>query len=338
MIRELVAFPWTAIAAARVALYRSGRLATQELPWPAISVGALEMGGTGKTPSTVAVAEALQRVGMRPAIVSRGYGRTGTTPLLVSEGNGDGPRVNASRAGDEPWLMAHQLRDVPVAVAAKRELAAALLPVDKIDVVVLDDAFQHVRVCREVDLVVVDATRPFWSQSPPPLGRLREGAAAATRADGFLIRGTVDVMGDRWDKKPRLELTAHESRLLPLTEWLCDPDSTAVAPVPETAVAFAGIAKPQRFFRDLAALGTSIELAQQYRDHQVYTATEINGLGERARLRDCDALITTEKDAARLAHLTLDGPNILVATYRLALQNEATLLELYERSLSRKDV
>ncbi len=335
MIRRLAALPWSTVAAVRVALYRGGWLQVRELPRPTISIGALEMGGTGKTPATVAVARALRDAGIRPAIVSRGYGRSGTRPLLVSNGNGDGPLVTASRAGDEPWLMAHLLPEVPVAVAAARELAAALVPTDNVDVFVLDDAFQHVRVRRALDLLVVDAASPFWTQQPPPFGRLREGVAAAARADGFLVRGSDELVGNPCGGKPRLELVARESRLLPLDEWLQDPNGAGLEKAPQSCVAFAGIAKPQRFFHDMRALGTSIELAQQYRDHQVYTATEIKGLAERARLRDCRALVTTEKDAARLAHLELDGTNIVVATYRLTISDEAHLLGMFRKSTSR---
>lgn len=332
MIRTLAALPWNVVAATRIAMYRSGLLRSRELPRPTLSVGALEMGGTGKTPATVAVASALQTAGFRPAILSRGYGRVGLSPLLVSDGAGDGPQRNASLAGDEPWLMAHLLRDVPVAVAGARELAAALVPLNRVDVFVLDDAFQHVRVRRDVDLLMIDAATPFWNQHPPPFGRLREGVEAAARADGFLVRGDTAIVGTRWPAKPRLAIVAQKSRLLPLRQWLREPDSAAIQAPPLACVAFAGIARPERFFEDLRARGTRLALAQQYRDHQPYTTTEIKGLAERARLRDCDTLVTTEKDAARLAHLDLDDTNILVATHRLALRDEAKLLELLEHA------
>jgi len=334
VIRDLAALPWSVAAATRVAMYRNGWLEVRQLPRPTISVGALEMGGTGKTPATVAVASALCNAGLCPAILSRGYGRAGTRPLLVSDGTGGGPRVNASLAGDEPWLMAHLLRDVPVAVAGARELAAALVPLDKVDAFVLDDAFQHVRVRRDLDLLMVDSTMPFWTQHPPPAGRLREGIAAADRADGYLVRGNAEVMGSPCAEKPRLRLVTQESRLLPLREWRREADGAGIEDPPRTCVAFAGIAKPERFFDDLRALGTSLLLAQQYRDHQVYTSTEIRGLAERARLRDCDTLVTTEKDAARLAHLELDDTNILVATYRLALRNATRLMEMLANATS----
>jgi len=335
VIRGLAARPWSIVTATRVALYRNGWLPRHELAHPTISVGALEMGGTGKTPATVAVASALREAGLRPAIVSRGYGRTGTHPLLVSDGGGGGPQVDASRAGDEPWLMAHLLRDVPVAVGGARELAAALMPPGKVDVFVLDDAFQHVRVRRALDLLTVDAATPFWTQYPPPSGRLREGVAAAARADAFLIRGDAEIVGSPWEAKPRLELVAQRTRLLPLGEWRQQPDGTGIDSPPQSGVAFAGIAKPQRFFQDLRTLGVSLPLAQQYRDHQIYTTTEIKGLAERARLRDCDVLLTTEKDAARLAHLELDDTKILVVTYRLALRNAAELIDLFGKSTAK---
>ena len=328
MIRKLAALPWTCVAAARVALYRNGLLRTHDLPRPAVSVGALEMGGTGKTPTTLAIATALRDGGVRPAIVSRGFGRVGTAPLLVCDGTG--PLVTATEAGDEPWLMAHLMPEVAVAVAGPRELAAALVAPDGVDVFVLDDAFQHVRVRRRVDLLMVDSRRPFWTQVPPPFGRLRESVAAAARADAFVIRGDGGVLGDRWPAKPRLQLCQAKTHFLPLWAWLRDPHAEGVAPPGTPCVAFAGIAKPARFFNDMRKAGIEITLAQQYRDHQTYTTTEIRGLAERARLRGCDTLLTTEKDAARLAHLDLDDLNIVVATYRLRLEDEEPLLRMLE--------
>jgi tetraacyldisaccharide 4'-kinase len=326
MISTVMSLPWSTAAAAKAWVYARGWLARHELARPTISIGALEMGGTGKTPTTMAVTRALLDAGLRPAIVSRGYGRVGGEPLLVSPGDGNGPVVTAAAAGDEPWLMAHLLPEVPVAVAARRELAAAHIAPDHIDAFVLDDAFQHLRVARALDFLVVDGTRPFWQQTTPPLGRLRERPAAAGRADAFLLRGPAVAVPERWDKIPRYALTPCPTRLVPLQVWLRDPDADGNA-VPDTpCVAFAGIAHPRRFFDELGYMGVQLSLGQSYRDHQAFSRIEMAGLAERARLRDSGTLITTEKDAARLAHLDVEDLDILVATHRLQLAETGPLL------------
>jgi len=318
--------PWNAVAASRVALYRNGWLKTQRLPLPVISVGALEMGGTGKTPATIAVASMLREHGIRAAVLSRGYARTGNQPTLV--GVGAGPIENATVSGDEPWLMSHLLPDVPVAVAARREGAARLVPDGSADVFVLDDGFQHVRVHRQLDLLVVDPAAPFWEQSPPPLGRLREGTAAACRADAFLLRGEArTALPDAFSAQPRFNLHQLPTRFVPLSTWIANPDSAGVDAPTESCAAFAGIARPRRFVDDLRELGLRVDFAQQYRDHQTFTATEIRGLAEGCRLRECATLVTTEKDAARLAHLDLDDVNILVATHRMEFDDPTPFLE-----------
>ena len=182
---------WGALARCRASLYESGWLRRHTLERPVISVGALSVGGAGKTPTTALLAGLLSEAGCRPAILSRGYKRSGAAPLLVSRGDGRGPIVAVTEAGDEPFWLASALPAVPVAVASHREEAAqvVLSAMTAADVFLLDDGFQHLRVARDVNLLVVNPERPFWDDAPMPVGRLRESPAAATRADAFLIVG-----------------------------------------------------------------------------------------------------------------------------------------------------
>ena len=168
----MLSYAWGAAAALRILLYRCGWKSRHRLQRPVVSIGALGVGGTGKTPCVAALAQLLIADGKRPAILSRGYARRGRTATIVSQGQG--LQVPVTEAGDEPAWFATALPSVPVAVAARREEAAELLlgRVD-CDLFLLDDAFQHVRVHRDVDLVVVDATAPFWEDRPPPAAPTR---------------------------------------------------------------------------------------------------------------------------------------------------------------------
>lgn len=321
---DLASLPWSLAAAARVALYRRGWRRTVGLGHPTVSVGALEMGGSGKTPATAAVAEAVAGLGLRPGILSRGYGRTSSGAVLVSRGDGNGPIVEASEGGDEPWLLAHLQPSIPVAVAAKREKAAALIS-DLVDVFVLDDAFQHVRVARDVDLLVVDAGTPFWLAYPPPFGRLREGRSAANRADGLLLPRDIEAIPEPLRRKPVVRLEPCLGRTLPLPAWVENPNAGQPESAPTEVYGFAGIAHPDRFAAGLRCHGLTVRGFRAFRDHEPLRARDLRSLTQAA---DGAALITTEKDAARIARFAEDFSNIHVRTYRFRIGAPAVLSDL----------
>lgn len=326
---------WATASAARVALYRHGWLPTRALDRPTVSIGALEMGGTGKTPCTAALAGLLHEAGHRIAILSRGYGRRSSGPLRVSLG--DGPLVDAREAGDEPWGYARGLPGVAVAVAARREQAAAVLSGGfEPDLYLLDDAFQHVRVTRDLDLLAVDSDLPFWNGQPPPGGRLREGVGAAARADGFLVIGPRSEecrreLGRRFPGRPVFGLRREYPGALALSAWLGGAESSTMPPGP--VFAFAGIARPQRFFDALTLAGITIAGNRSFRDHHWYDAADLQQLAEDAASRSA-ALITTEKDASRLARLSSLPPDLYVWPQRLEPHEPAALLEWIGRRLA----
>lgn len=303
----------------RERLYRSGWRTVHRLDRPSVSVGALAVGGTGKTPCTVALCGLLLKSGLRPAVLSRGYKRRGGGPLLISSGDGDAPRHSAEVGGDEPVLIARQLPDVAVAVAARREAAARLVPTADVDVYVLDDAFQHLRVARDVDCLVVDGDRPFWDDRPMPAGRLRERPEAAARADAFLLVGeeravTHAELARRFPGRSAFELVAEPPVALPF-----GAEGPALEPPdwPGPLFAFAGIARPERFWTSLAATGAEIAGVRAFPDHHRFTGADLADLARRAAAASAGALVTTEKDAVRLPAEGLPGPPLLVVRHRL---------------------
>jgi len=337
---------WALVARLRASLYRRGWLQARRLDHPVVSVGALSVGGAGKTPTTALLASLLTDAGRRPAILSRGYRRSGNAPLLVSAGDGSGPLVDAAEAGDEPFWLASVLPHVVVAVAGKREQAARLATrAADVDLFILDDAFQHLRVARDANLLVVNPEAPFWEDSPMPAGRLRESIAAAERADAFLIIGdgpaASDWLGGRFPDAPRFELRAQRPRCwrlnepAPAAESGRDPGGPLPEPEPINGpvVAFAGIARPQRFFEDLEAAGVALAERRTFADHHAFSATDIRDLASLAERRDAVALVTTEKDSVRLPAELPESPPIHIWGYRLsAVAPEALLDWLAERT------
>lgn len=337
---KLLGSAWGGVARTRAALYCNGWRTRRKLARPVVSVGALSVGGAGKTPTTALIAALLRDAGMRPAILSRGYRRSGREPLLVS--TGDGALVDAERAGDEPFWMAGVLPGVALAVAARREQAARLvLASGPRDVFLLDDGFQHLRVARDADLLLVNPEAPFWEDTPLPHGRLREAPEAADRADAFVVVGAADgivaELAQRFDARPTFILKRQPptcwpvSRPAPAVAASAGPDdSDELAPPTRSAFAFAGIARPRRFFDDVVAAGVDLRGHRAFPDHHRFAAGDLGAVVEEARQAGAEMLLTTEKDAVRLPREAPDMP-IHVWGYRLAAEAPEELLAWLEQ-------
>jgi tetraacyldisaccharide 4'-kinase len=272
---------------AREKLYQSGVFSTLRLNHPVISVGNLTLGGTGKTPMVIALAEGLRARGYRPVILSRGYGRISRGVLIVGWQD-----AHWELWGDEPLLMKHRLGNVPVIVGANRYEAGRLAEQKQLgNMFLLDDGFQHRRLHRDVDVVTVDPVEWAAGEALLPTGPWREPKAAIARAHAACVQ----------------EVAGAGTLNLPIPSFLVqtvvDGVYTGDAKVsPETlrnhaVVAFAGIAKPERFFAALESLGIHPIKCIRFRDHHHYSAREIDHL-------DGEMLITTEKDVIRLASVT----------------------------------
>lgn len=345
---------WEAITSCRATLYERRWLRAHRLPRPVVAVGALAVGGSGKTPATALLARTLLEAGLRPAVLSRGYRRRSRGPVLVSAGDGTGPRVPEETSGDEPAWLARALPRTPVAVAARREQGALLaLQATDVDVFVLDDAFQHLRVVREVDCLMLDAASPFWKDRPLPAGRLREGPDAAGRADAFLVLGDVETVlrdletlhpgkpafrlrpagSGAWDLDVyRPDLAAgrrpdmDSPGALPGEESLRQPSS-----LPGPLWAFAGIARPERFFHDLTTAGVELVGRRAFPDHHPYGATDLGAIAAAATTAGAAGIVTTEKDAARLREAPADLPCWVWRYHLEAVESEALSRWLRQR-------
>ncbi len=305
------AFIWRGIIGMRNALYDAGVLPARRLPCPVIAIGNLTVGGTGKTPIAAWVAAALRDAGRHVAVLSRGYGRRGGGTRLVSDGRT--VLVDVDQAGDEPYLIARDTPGVVVAVGADRFAAAALVraTAGAPDVIVLDDGFQHRRLHRDCDIVLVDGIDPWGNGRMLPRGPLREPVRALQRADAVVItRSTGAVPKDlaaaleRHNPRARVMHCRLESdRFL-----RADGDPVDLAALRGfTAFVFSGIARPDRFEDEARRLGLRVVGSRRFADHHRYGAAELRETGEAARAAGAEILLTTEKDLVRILDPTPAG-------------------------------
>jgi tetraacyldisaccharide 4'-kinase len=269
---------------------------------PTLSVGNLTFGGTGKTPFAIFLAERLRVMGSEPAVILRGYGRETRGPVKVT------PDLSAKDVGEEALLIARSLPGLTVVVAERREEGAALLG-DRVDVILLDDAFQHLRVHRDLDLLLVDATRP-GDLHAPPVGRLREPLSAASRAHLLVAtRGeTRDLPEKLLSRSPELlavslrfkwsEKACNRSGDLPWEQLQSKP-----------LVAFAAIGNPEAFFGQAEEMGLDLASRHIWPDHASPSAERLHTIIEDVKRTGAGAVLTTMKDAVKWeGSWTLDVP------------------------------
>ncbi len=320
----------------RDAAYRLRLFRARGLPVKVVSVGNITLGGTGKSPTVVNIASLFRSRGKRPVIVSRGYGRKDEKAVEVVSDGSSGAVLGPDRAGDEPAMMAARLRGVPVVVGSDR-YRAGMLAVERFHpgVVILDDGFQHRRLERDLNIVLIDASDPFGNAKLFPAGILREPPAALRRADAILIT-RADTGGASLDELQR-SIGRHTGAPIMKARYVPADvvDLTTGEARPHTALrgsrvfAFAGIARPESFFSLLRALGALVVAVREYTDHYQYTRSDLAGIFSGAVENNAVMIVTTEKDAIRLRNMAREG--IWALRVELEVQEkeawEAMLLE-----------
>ncbi|MDP2693546.1 MAG: tetraacyldisaccharide 4'-kinase [Gallionella sp.] len=295
---HLILFPvsllFRLLVALRRTLYRGRILSSYKLAVPVIVVGNISIGGTGKTPLTLALAQQLIDRGWHPLIVSRGHGGAAQQPQQVDADSA------AQQVGDEPLLMARR-NLCPVWIGKDRAAAAqaALQAHPQCDVVLCDDGLQHYRLQRDVEVAVVDGMRGFGNGFMLPAGPLREPVARLRSVDAVVVNGGETPAADLF-KQGAMNLAPTIGRYAmrlsgEIFHNLLDPGKTATAGYFHKLNnhAVAGIGHPPRYFRYLQTLGVSFT-PHAFPDHHPYSASDLAFAG-------CDAILLTEKDAVKCA-------------------------------------
>lgn len=280
----------------------------RRVPACVLSIGNVHAGGTGKTPHVRAIARHLRDSGHATAIVSRGYGGS-----LSRSGARVEPRHRASEVGDEPRELADSLKDIPVFIGADR-VEAATAAAREARFLVLDDAFQHRRLARDLDIVLVPAGADPARQRLLPWGRLREPLSALKRADLVVLvhePGHTDY-AEAWRKildGPVIETRREPAAVRPYPGTV-DP----VALLGRSVVALSGIAGPDRFHASLDAAGAIVVETLAYPDHHAFTDDDLALAARLVARLDGGLVVTTAKDAARLDGRRLPFPCAILET------------------------
>jgi tetraacyldisaccharide 4'-kinase len=317
----------------RLWLYQKKILRQRALPCFVISIGNIVAGGTGKTPMALYTAGLLKKMGKNPAVVSRGYGGNYKEDSLVVF---DGCRVllTPDESGDEPFMMAHR-RLCPVVVGKERFRAGmrALSLEPRPEAVVLDDGFQHIKLKRDLDILLFDFNRPLGNTRLLPAGRLRERPRTwGKRADALVFTRCPEGDGDRTQMEAVLRLypgrpffkTLHQPYIL---RWMKkdkkspDPGSDLAALKGKTAVLFSGLAHNRAFYAAMAEHGINILDHLEFKDHHRYKTADFLRINRTAAEKKADLILTTEKDGVKIDKHMEWAADVLVIGIRIRFED-----------------
>ncbi len=304
----------------RVWLYEIGFIKVHRLSKPVISVGNLTLGGTGKTPVTIWLAERLLEEGNRVGILSRGY-------------RGDG------RTSDEIELMKFRLKGRVEFGVGKDRLVQGRKLENSVDVFLLDDGYQHLRLVRDVNILLMDTMRPLGKERLLPAGRLREPLSAMDRAD-ILVMTRTEAASDAEMAISRLTeypVFAARTKLLGFRRmWSETPVLRAEEMDIGPFFAFCGIGNPGAFLMDLKNWKLQIAGQEAFADHHQYSDGEIQELLDAAREAGAQALVTTEKDAQNMVDVEVVEMPIYVAVIEVEFPQEQAFLQAVRGRLSNR--
>lgn len=324
----------------RSSLYRIKLLKSKELLTKVICIGNITTGGTGKTPIVKRLARELKSRGREVVVITSGYASKGRDPMIISHREKSSQAVE--RAGDESYLLSKELQEIPVIKGKNRYQAGELaLKSFSLDIILLDDGFQHWQLKRDLDILIIDALQPFGWDHLLPRGLLREPKRAIERAGAIIISKTQQIPREElleieetvreYNKKaPLFRAEDHPAYLRPLLSHqrgeLLSPSTIEG----ERVITFSGIGNPRSFIKTLEDLGAIILESYLFPDHYHYREDQLEELLEEAK-RVKARLITTEKDAVKIEESSLleeRGVELLVLGLDLSIEGLTTLLHM----------
>lgn len=307
-----LSFFYQQVVATRLLLYSVGMKKVKSLPQKVISVGNITVGGTGKTPMVITLAEMLRESSLSISILSRGYkGEYKNKICLVADG--EKILTKPELCGDEPYLLAKKLSGIPI-IVGKDRYSSGLYALQNFnsEILILDDGFQYLSLKRDLNLLLLDSTLPFGNGWLFPRGILREPINQVKRADAVILT-KADQSGNILILKEKLlnikkELSIFATHYIPHLVWMAKESFYPAEFLRDKKVlAFCGIGRPQSFEETLIKLEPKLLAMEVFPDHHWYKERDWQRLHAKAKEMAADILLTTEKDWVRLQNLPL-GP------------------------------
>ena len=308
--------------------YNLGFFVSRKLPCKVVSIGNLSVGGTGKTPFVLFLANTLKAKGLNVVVLSRGYKRKSAGTLVISDGNA--VQSDLENSGDEPFMLANKLKGIPVVVDENRYRGGQLICNEyNPDVILMDDAFQHRRVFRNVDIVLINSNhrRPKLL----PYGLLREPLRNIKRADAVIFtKANLTPPDNKLINSVSKYCTfTMQSELLPKAQLIgLDGSTQPVNNISGPVVAVSGVGDPDSFEVILEEAGLDYVHHFRHDDHADYTATDLEVIREVFLSAEAEAIITTEKDLVKLEPLNALPLFALPVNVSLNTEGEKSLLNL----------
>ncbi len=334
----------------REMLYRRGIISSKRLPCIVVSIGNLSSGGTGKTPMTIYMAELFRNSGYKTVVISRGYkGGAEKTGGVVS--NGKAVLMGPDMAGDEPFMMASVLKQVPVLVGRNR-FKTGMIAIKQFapDVIVLDDAFQHLDLERDIDFVLLDAQRPLGNTYLLPRGFLREPVSALLRGHAFIFTRVEPVSASAGPVSSGMMRKILHRRPVFKTFYVSDHYIAAgrkklvnnseerITEIKKSSLkgsrvfAFSGLANNDKFRLTVMEHQCMLTGFAEFPDHYMYSDKDLETILRKAMGSKAEAIVTTEKDYSRISHRINWSLDLIVIRIKISFGDDEDKFNSFVKS------
>ena len=303
IISSLISFVYRGLIALRIFFYEIQIFSTRSLKCKIISIGNITVGGSGKTPTVEYLSKVLQSKGLKVGIISRGYKRKSKSTIVVTDGK-EKPE-SWEHVGDEPFLLAHKLKNIPVVVGSSR-YEAGLIMIEKFqpDVILMDDGFQHLSLNRDLDIVLVNSKDIRSDHKLIPSGRLREPISNLDRADLIIITKSNIYQPSNYLKN-KIEnfnrpIIYNEIRIEDLLQYKNNEINKLEKIANKKVYLFSALGDNESFKKIMNNTDADIVGHSKYPDHYEYTFDDLKNIEKKAKISNAEFLITTEKDLVKI--------------------------------------